>query len=188
MYLAKTAKRFRLGSMREGEYISPENWVCKVGILDLYCFAYDNDHGSGWWFELVKHTKTKSVQRAMYLTLRNQRENVYAVEMVRVDSKYQGFGLAPKVYKRLMDDFGISLITDEYQTPGGQHIWYKLFETKGVQINAIRGSGKRTPRILHEVRQDDVSSRLQVANANAWSETETNKWAFIACSTKGIKQ
>ena len=191
MQLAKTAKRFSLGKMKEGDAITPENWVCKIGALDLYCYTYENhDEGksdSGWWLELVQHGKGRKVQRAMFLTLRNHRENMFAVEMVRVDSKYQGFGLANKVYKKLMDKFGISLITDEYQTPGGQYIWYKMFETKGVQIHAIKGNGKRTPRILHEVRQDDLSSRLQVEGADAWSEAETNRWAFVACSTKGIK-
>jgi len=192
MQLAKTAKRFSLGKISKKEGIVPENWVCKIGALDLYCYAYElYDVGktdTGWWLELVQHGKGRKMQRAMFLTLRNHRENMYAVEMVRVDSKYQGFGLANRVYKKLMDKFGISLITDEYQSPGGQHIWYKMFETKGVQIHAIKGTGKRTPRVLHEVRQDDVSPRLQVEGADAWSEAETNQWAFVACSTKGIKQ
>ena len=192
MQLANTAKRFSLGKMHKGDALTPENWVCKIGALDLYCYAYENHDedriDTGWWLELVQHGKgRRKAQRAMFLTLRNHRENMFAVEMVRVDSKYQGFGLANKVYKKLMDDFGISLITDKYQSPGGQHIWYKMFETKGVQIHAIKGTGKRTPRILHEVRQDDVSSRLQVEGADAWSEAETNQWAFVACSTKGIK-
>ena len=138
------------------------------------------------WLELVQHGKGNKAQRAMFLTLREQRENVYAVEMVRVDSKYQGFGLANKVYKKLMDKYGISLITDEYQTPGGQHIWYKMFETKGIQVHAVKGNGKRTPRVLHEVKRDDISSRLQVEGADAWYEAETNKWAFVACSTKRV--
>jgi hypothetical protein len=191
MQLANTEKRFSLGKIAAKGGITPENWVCKIGALDLYCYAYENHDedktDSGWWFELVQHVEGKKAQRAMFLTLRNHRENMFAVEMVRVDSKYQGFGLANKVYKKLMDDFGISLITDEYQTPGGQHIWFKMFETKGVQIHAIKGNGKRTPRVLHEVRQDDVFSRLQVEGADAWSEAETNQWAFVACSTKGIR-
>jgi len=191
MFIANTAKRHSLGKIKEGGEISPDNWVCKIGALDLYCYEYElNDVGettSGLWLELVQHREGKKAQRAMFLTLREQRDNLYAVEMVRVDSKYQGFGLANRVYKKLMDKLGISMITDEYQTPGGQHIWCKLFETKGVQVHAVKGNGKRTPRVLHEVVRDDVSSKLQVEGADAWSETTSNRWSFIACSTKGIK-
>ena len=191
MFLANTAKRHSLGKIKEGGEISPDNWVCKIGALDLYCYKYEEyDKGeqkNGMWLELVQHGKGKKAQRAMFLTLREQRENLYAVEMVRVDSKYQGFGLANRVYKKLMDKLGISMITDEYQTPGGQHIWCKLFETKGVQVHAVKGNGKRTPRVLHEVKRDDVSSRLQVEGADAWSETASNRWSFVACSTKSIK-
>ena len=190
MFLANTAKRHSLGKIKEGGEISPENRVCKIGVLDLYCYQYvDYDllgRKNGMWLELVQHGTGNKAQRAMFLTLREQRENVYAVEMVRVDSKYQGFGLANKVYKKLMDKYGISLITDEYQTPGGQHIWYKMFETKGIQVHAVKGNGKRTPRVLHEVKRDDISSRLQVEGADAWSEAETNQWAFVACSTKRV--
>ena len=191
MYLANTAKRHSLGKIKEGGEISPENWVCKMGALDLYCYEYElsdvGESSNGWWLELVQHRKGKKAQRALFLTLREQRENMYAIEMVRVDSKYQGFGLANKVYKKLMDKYGITLITDEYQTPGGQHIWCKLFETKGVQVHAIKGNGKRAPSVLHEVERDDISVRLQVKNANAWSDAPSNNWSFVACSTKGIK-
>ena len=188
MQLATAAKRYSLGKISQNDGIVPDNWVCKIGALDLYRYEYEltdvDGSSTGWWFELVQHGKGRKVQRAMYLTLRNHRENMFAIEMVRVDSKFQGFGLANKVYKKLMDKFGISLITDEYQSSGGQHIWYKMFETKGVQIRAINGTGKRTPRVLHEVRQDDISPRLQVVGADAWSEAESNQWAFVACSTK----
>ena len=190
MFLAKTTKRHNLGKIKEGGEITPENWICKIGALDLYSYVYEEydkgEHKTGVQLELVQHTKGKKAQRAMFLTLRKQRENLYAIEMVRVDSKYQGFGLANMVYKKLMDKFGISLITDEYQTPGGQHIWCKLFETKGVQVHAIKGNGKRTPSVLHEVIRDEVSSKLQVEGADAWSETASNRWSFVACSSKGM--
>ena len=58
----------------------------------------------------------------------------YEISMVQIDSKYQGFGLAPKIYRYLMKKIGITLKAGTQQSLGGRFIWNELAKYKDVQV------------------------------------------------------
>lgn len=58
----------------------------------------------------------------------------YEITMVIIDSTYQGFGLAPKIYRYLMRKIGITLKAGIQQSPGGRSIWNDLAKCKDVQV------------------------------------------------------
>ena len=58
----------------------------------------------------------------------------YEIAMVQIDSKYQGFGLAPKIYRYLMKKIGLTLKAGTQQSYGGRSIWNDLAAYKDVQV------------------------------------------------------
>ena len=82
--------------------------------------------------------KSKSYNRVMVLDLDRSRsklfKNSYEISMVAIDARYQGFGLAAKIYRYLMKKTGITLKAGTQQSIGGRAIWNDLAKYKDVQV------------------------------------------------------
>lgn len=82
--------------------------------------------------------KTKSYDRIMTLDLEQSRSRVFKksfeVSMVNIDGRYQGFGLAAKVYRYLMKKTGVTLKAGSQQSIGGRAVWNELAKYKDVQV------------------------------------------------------
>lgn len=68
------------------------------------------------------------------ISIDRARGNVWSVHMIAIDSKYQGFGIAPTLYYWMMFSLGISLKAGSQQSPGGRGIWYELASMPEVNV------------------------------------------------------
>jgi len=79
-----------------------------------------------------------SYDRVMTVDLEKSRARLfkdsYEISMVLVDSTYQGYGLAPKIYRYLMKRMGITLKAGTQQSYGGRSVWNDLAKYKDVQV------------------------------------------------------
>jgi hypothetical protein len=62
----------------------------------------------------------------MSLSKVNRKSKAYHVDITKMDSKYQGKRLAPKLYRQFLKSTGIILKAGECQSPGGRHVWNTL--------------------------------------------------------------
>lgn len=69
---------------------------------------------------------------AMYL-LKSGDEKYYHTEIM-FDPEIQGKGLAVPMYLYVLQDMGLTIMSDRTQTPGGAAIWKKLAEMPGVNV------------------------------------------------------
>ena len=74
--------------------------------------------------------------RVMEITLTKSR-GAWSVDIVRVDDKYKGFGVAPHVYRFLMKKLDIVMEAGKMQSPGGRYIWACLSKMRGIYMKAI---------------------------------------------------
>ena len=105
----------------------------------------------------------------------------YSVTMVEIGREYNGYGLAPKLYRALMRATGINIISGSIQSRGGQSIWNRMFDTKGVRLMAYRHT-ERKPRCLRDVTFDEFQEELNADDdlVNIWSDSEYNNWRLVA--------
>ena len=68
------------------------------------------------------------------VALSRVRSRVWEVDMCSIDSKYQGFGIAPSLYYWIMLSLDISLKAGYQQSPGGRGIWYDLAALPEVSV------------------------------------------------------
>lgn len=76
---------------------------------------------------------------AMEISLSRSYTGAYHVDMVRTDRKYRGFGIAPKVYAKIIKVFGLTLQAGTCQSPGGRYIWNTLANITGISIIGRHG-------------------------------------------------
>lgn len=60
---------------------------------------------------------------------------VYHPDYTQLDSEYQGMGLMPHIYKKVMQTFGIKMVSGDGQSPGSVKLWYKLAGLRGVEMH-----------------------------------------------------
>jgi hypothetical protein len=186
MYVAELDKTESLGTI-EVSKLSVDSYISTVGKVHIFAKPTQfqsrktpEECEDGLWVEAVQDTTGPEANRVMWMQLTKEINETYAVSMVRVDPKFQGYGVAPKLYASLIKNSNISLVTDQGQTEGGQYIWNTLVQDKGIQIAAYNSKLIRAPRTLHPVRQGVHESRLEVVGYNAWSHVEgANNWGFV---------
>lgn len=117
---------------------------------------------------------------------RGKSVNFYSVAYVSVDHKYQGFGIAPKIYSKLLKSIPIGIVSGDTQSVGGQSIWKKLLDERSVSVLAFR-----TPRSLREV-EIDGKGRINAddPNVNIWDEYAPDEhikpWRLVAFNEGNI--
>ena len=135
---------------------------------------------------------------AMYL-LKSGDERYYHTEIM-FDPEIQGKGLAVPMYLYVLQDMGLTIMSDRTQTPGGAAIWKKLAEMPGVNVyvyntsdNSFHGEydPKDSGRVYgpedwrHKIRLVATTDTITTVD-EAWSEKYKKS---INCSNpKGFSQ
>lgn len=79
---------------------------------------------------------------------------VYHPDYTQLNSEYQGMGLMPHIYKKVMKTFGIKLVSGDGQSPGSVKLWYKLAGLRGVQMHSyLPHNGWSQCKQDHRVRE-----------------------------------
>ena len=81
-------------------------------------------------------------------------KNAYHVDLMRIDNRYQGHGIAPKFYRYVMKKLGIVIQAGRMQSAGGRQIWSKLCDMKDVVMFGRKG------RRLYQLEVDDETGEL----------------------------
>lgn len=63
----------------------------------------------------------------------------WSVDLTKVDSKFQGFGIAVKAYAFIIKKMGIVLQAGSMQSPGGRSIWAQLAKENSVMVYGMKG-------------------------------------------------
>ena len=72
-----------------------------------------------------------------YLTLMRWNEYYYRVQSIQVASEFRGKGVAPYFYNIAISDLGLTIISDDVQTRGGQGIWKKLMNNPKFHVDTV---------------------------------------------------
>lgn len=193
MYLAELERNEDLGTISVSN-LPLDSYVASVGQTHIFMKPCEFVHRKnpegyekGQWIECVQFVANNpEAHRVMHMQLTQEMGDVHAVSMVRIDPKFQGFGLAPKVYEKIIKETNIALSTDECQTPGGQYIWTKLLERKGIDIAAFNSKLQRAPKVLHPVQQGTTQNRIEVIGHKAWGEVGENNWGFVMFKSEKV--
>ena len=153
-----------------------EDYTYLGHIGDILVYSYSTDDEE-YLVRLLIDTGGRSMTCAGVLDLTKDHKGVYSVLMVRIAKEYQGFDIAPKVYRMVMKKLGISISTHNCQSLGGQSIWTRLFRQKGVQIAAYRRVSRR-PSKVYPVYFDEYHNRLEGEKETIWKET--GNWELVA--------
>ena len=191
MYTAELEKSEELGTISVSD-LPLDSYVASVGATHIFmkpCEFVHRKHPkgteAGQWVECVQFVPhCQEAHRVMWMQLTKEIGNVHAVSMVRIDPKFQGFGLAPKVYEKVIKETDIALATDECQTPGGQYIWSQVLGKRGIEIAAFKSKLLRAPRVLHPVEKSSVVNRIEVCDNYAWGDEGKNDWGFVMFKSK----
>ncbi len=180
MFGVDVEKRARLGTISR-KRLDPADRIGRIRDIHIYAkdfvFYDDSSEYAGKQVEVFLFDESYT-RRIMTIQLKRQVGDTYSVEMVNVDSKYQGFKLAPKIYKKLVQR-GITLVTGGLQSRGGQYIWSQLVDAKGIQMSAFNCGLERSPRVLHDVYRNEHENRVEVEGHDAWSLSDYNRWGFV---------
>lgn len=152
------SKNWKLRPLR---LTSKHEYVGNIKNLQVYgSWVGDGEYR----IDVVIDNGNTKVDSVMQLWLYEERENIYSITMVRIGPQYQGFGLAPKVYKFLMRKMGIKLMTATLQSPGGQAIWWEMARS-GVKISGITYRGRK----VFDVEPDTDQKRMISHEIDLWN-------------------
>ena len=133
-------KRVKMG--RHNPYRRHETFVGRLRTMLVFADGNFEDNDSTVLF-YVYHDLPDSrgrYQQIADLCLTNDIcENAYHVDLMRVNSVFQGFSFAPMLYSYIMKKFGIVIQAGEAQSAGGRKIWSKLCKMKNVIVFGTSG-------------------------------------------------
>ena len=110
--------------------------------MDIYL---EGEIGEDYLLVVVYGGKTSSGRRNVIskLSLSNEYcDGAYHVDLMEVDCRYQGHGIAPLVYRYLLRKLGIVLQAGVSQSAGGRKLWAQLAKMKDVTVFASYRRGK----------------------------------------------
>lgn len=137
------SKRARLGFFIPGRPNLTDGYR-KVGRVRRMDVWVDNDMDHYMGIEVTSNIDGKH-KRVMCMDLEQQGQS-WHVNLVQVDSMFQGMGIAPMVYRYICKKLGIMLQAGHMQSPGGRHIWNMVSTYKDMLVLGQRGKkGKLYP-------------------------------------------
>ena len=91
----------------------------------------------------VEFVDSTTFKRIMVTELsRVGRSKAYHVDITIMDKKYQGQGLAPKLYRHLLKNLDIVLQAGSAQSDGGRQLWNKLCKYRDVSVYGKFNNGQ----------------------------------------------
>jgi len=142
------SKRIALKATRpEGKYLGKLKGMRvylegEVGDEVIFVQVYENLERGGGKYQLIAD-----------LNLYNLAKGAYHVDMMRVDYRYQGHGIAPLIYRFVLRKLGIVLQAGTCQSAGGRKLWAQLAKTNGVMVYALHRRG--TEAHVFDLDEDD---------------------------------
>ena len=121
----------------------------------MKCFRYEGKVSTTIVFVLPKNSVSGYSVCEIDLALIKQ--GVWRVDHVKVDQRFQGFGLVPSFYKFIMKKLDIILEAGMCQSPGGRYIWAQLSKVKDVTVFAKSVNSK-----AYSVECDDSDRELVI--------------------------
>lgn len=171
-------ERIHVQKHSELGYIRPAGKkIARVSKLDLYLLL----EGDALFVEAVHPSRRYDslVKRVMSLILVPDLRytSAFTIAMVSVDSEYQGFGIAPKVYRAVLKALPKLLLrAGTTQSPGGRYIWYSLSKFSDINLYAMTSSGR-----YHDVIPDDVERELALEHAEIYDNAHA-EYSIFACA------
>ena len=148
--LPKSAKIIDIGG---GDSLLVDNLIDlgfqNIDLLDpfgfmhpQYAVRYENDMPSPclqtyWFFDTLACDDEGNLQCVAEFTLRDSGYadiNIFEVDLITIDTQYQGRGLGPDIYAYIVNTLDILLQSSPYQSPGALSIWSRLRERKDVVV------------------------------------------------------
>jgi hypothetical protein len=159
-------------------YYGDEDYKLIGSINKIQCFVSVQDEVMmDVTFVSPKNSKCGYTVCEIGLTRGNDENPVWGIDITRVDSRFQGHGLAPKFYKFLISKLGITLKAGSMQSPGGRIIWTQLSNLNNVTVYAKTKNGKPYQVDSNDEGTELVSSgRYQIYDG----KSETELFAFAA--------
>ncbi len=107
-----------------------------------YDVCYENNAPSPclqtyWFFDTLACDDEGNLQCVAEFTLRDAGypdTNIFEVDLITIDTQYQGRGLGPDIYAYIVNTLDIMLQSSAYQSAGALSIWSRLRERKDVVV------------------------------------------------------
>jgi len=127
-------------------------------------------------YNLNKKNRPKIVMELLLSKSKNK--NSWHVDYTRVDNLYQGQGLAPKMYRKLLKKMpGLMLEAGNLQSAGGRGIWAEL-----GRMNDIWVFGKTKRSQPFELDVDECENELMSFDRRVYDNPRSNMYVFAtAC-------
>jgi len=133
--------------------------VGRVRGMDVWVEDVDSE---GEYLEVEVTTNIDGrYKRVMVVSLERDGQS-YHVNLTQVDSKFQGHGIAPMVYRYICKKLGIILQAGRMQSPGGRHIWNMVSTYKDMLVLGQRGKKGKIYRLEQGPDGELVSDKHKV--------------------------
>ena len=153
MYRIEMNKRIALKAKRpEGTYLGNLRGMRvylegDVGEEVIFVQVYENRDLGGGKYQLIAD-----------LNLFNgHAKGAYHVDLMRIDYRYQGHGIAPLVYRYVLRKLGIVIQAGKHQSPGGRKIWAQLSKMGGVTVYCMHRRSSEAHVIDLDEDQDEIT-------------------------------
>jgi hypothetical protein len=114
--------------------LNDDTYTLIGSLRSMKCFLFEGKVTKTIVFVLPK--SRASGYSVCEIDLARIKQRVWRVDNVRVDQRFQGFGLVPRFYKYIMKKLDIILEAGTCQSPGGRYIWAQLSKVKDVTVFA----------------------------------------------------
>jgi hypothetical protein len=85
----------------------------------------------------------------------NDENPVWSADTTHVDTRFQGYGIVPRLYRYLIIKLNITLQAGSMQSPGGRMIWARLSDLNNITVYSKTKNGKP-----HHVETNDEGTEL----------------------------
>jgi GNAT superfamily N-acetyltransferase len=153
---------FRIRYKKSNDLGFLTNWESETAVLLGYRWQLkilELRHGGKRFIYVVNHNhldRHGTPKVVIEMQLKRESDGSWSVELVVVDRAYQGEGLSTKLYKFLLKNLpDFVLRAGSAQSPGGRYIWYKLAQSRAVEIMGRKKWGRElvTMRPNHDTKE-----------------------------------
>jgi len=105
---------------------------------------------------------------AIYLLLHKFGNFAYSVGEIKARKTYQGRGLGIKLYRFLIKQLDITLISGKSQSLGGARLWSELYKTPGITVYGFNPSAKDKKDRFFHVEPDEIGNIESLAGKDVY--------------------
>jgi hypothetical protein len=134
--------KVKLNSIKVSELNDSDVYIKlgKIGILDVYMESYAES--APYIHVMDCRRKGAYAICAMETTLVKERSlfrrKTYGTQITKIDDRYKGYDLAPKLYAFLLRTLpNFMLVSGESHSVGGRSIWNRLCNESGISVYAV---------------------------------------------------